>query len=254
MTGAHTHCDCKRESRPPGVLLHLLFFQREKVGETCPVKTREVDSHEIEKHLLKKAKKKERMETEERRYQKETLRKNSETSVGIDFCFEQDENNNDEDYVPRTDDFEEWTMEDVIEFFEEKLGKASTFVFQYLPEMKRKTKKNEMTIPNTARASLRCSVSPRATAMICSEFLKDLIVAGHVSEDKSYLACDRMKVERARKLAMIESERKISNITGIGYDGKKDKNTRAMITDLNGNRKLGKITEEHVSISIEPHI
>ena len=86
MTGAHTHCDCKRESRPPGVLLHLLFFQREKVGETCPVKTREVDSHEIEKHLLKKAKKKERMETEERRYQKETLRKNSETSVGIDFC------------------------------------------------------------------------------------------------------------------------------------------------------------------------
>ena len=203
----------------------------------------------------------ERKEMEARKHRneilrKETMRTESETAFDMDISFDEediDPNNNDTDYSARIDSYVKWTLENVRMFLEEKLGKASVYVLQYLPEMNTKPKKrNDMAIPNTARASLRCSVSPGASAMICSEFLKDLIAAGHLSEDMSYLACDRMKVERARKLVMKDSNGEIKGITGIGYDGRKDKHTRAMITDLNGNRKLGKITEEHVSISKEP--
>ena len=51
---------------------------------------------------------------------------------------------------------------------------------------------------------------------------------------------------------MRENEWGKQLIVGLGYDGRKDKNTRAIIKDMNGNEKLGKISEEHVSVSIEP--
>ena len=82
-------------------------------------------------------------------------------------------------------------------FLEDRLGNLSKYVFSYLPEYENKEKRNYMKIPNTAKASIRLSLSPNATAMICSEFLKDLITAGYLSADKKFLAVDRMKVERA---------------------------------------------------------
>ena len=50
---------------------------------------------------------------------------------------------------------------------------------------------------------------------------------------------------------MKENEGGKQVIVGLGYDGRKDKNARAIIKDMNGNEKLGKITEEHVSITFE---
>ena len=88
-----------------------------------------------------------------------------------------------------------------------------------------------MSVYNTARASLRWGVSPAAVATIASEFLKDLILAGHLSPDKSYLACDLSKLARARKDVIKESHDGIvtNKIVGMGYDGRKDKNARAMV-------------------------
>ena len=41
-------------------------------------------------------------------------------------------------------------------------------------------------------------------------------------------------------------------IVGISYDGRKDKHTRAMVTDSYGNTRLRMIKEEHISVTSEP--
>ena len=59
----------------------------------------------------------------------------------------------------------------------------------------------------------------------------------------SFLACDPSKVERARRVAMVEAiTEQDDKIIRLGYGGRKDKETRSMMTDLNGNIKLGKTT------------
>ena len=94
---------------------------------------------------------------------------------------------------------------------------------------------------------MRCGVSPSAAATIASEFLKDLIAAGHLDPDMAYLACDPSKLYRARKAAMEDAreqdleKHKEVKIVSIGYDGRKDKHTRALVEDTNGMVKLGMI-------------
>ena len=41
-------------------------------------------------------------------------------------------------------------------------------------------------------------------------------------------------------------------IKGFSYDGRKDKHTRAMVTDSWGNTKMRMVKEEHVSVCEEP--
>ena len=75
----------------------------------------------------------------------------------------------------------------------------------------------------------RCGVSPASAALIASAYLKDLIAAGHLHSDMSYLACDPKKLVRARKRAMSEATEESSDgqteIVGIGYvhHGRRDK-------------------------------
>ena len=94
-----------------------------------------------------------------------------------------------------------------------------------------------MRLVNTAKASLRYKLSPAAAATIASEFLKDLIAAGHLGSDKVYLACDPSKLVRARKTAMGKARQDDKEkhqgvkITGMGYNGRKDKQTRTMVAD-----------------------
>ena len=164
----------------------------------------------------------------------------TKTEIPMDYSAgEEDMNddNNDVNFIPTpSPSIREWTIEDVKKFLHHKIGRVSKYVFQYLPEYQIKPKKNFMSIPNTAKASLRCSISAHDTAMLCSEFLKDFINTGHLSEDMRYLACDSNKIERARKHVMVESSKNPQrNIVGIGYDGRKDKNRRALLTNINGN-------------------
>ena len=104
----------------------------------------------------------------------------------------------------------------------------------------------------------RYGVSPTAAAAIASEYLKDLITAGHLPPEKSYLACDRGKLVRARKGVMADSKEKDylnhegTKIVGLGYDGRRDPNTRAMVADSFGNQRMRMIKEEHESVSEEP--
>ena len=101
-------------------------------------------------------------------------------------------------------------------------------------------------------------MSPSAAATIASEFLKDLIAAGHLDPDMAYLACDPSKLYRARKAAMEDAreqdleKHKEAKIVGMGYDGRKDKHTRAMVEDSHGMVKMRMIKEEHISVTEEP--
>ena len=74
----------------------------------------------------------------------------------------------------------------------ERLGSLADLVGRYLGRSW--IKKNTMKIPNLAAASLRFDVSPAAAAACGTGMLKDLMNAGYISPDMSYLTCDPNKV------------------------------------------------------------
>jgi hypothetical protein len=92
---------------------------------------------------------------------------------------------------------------------------------------------------------------------VATGFLKDLISAGHLSEDKASLAVDSHKMKRAREKVMSaaseteDARAQEETIRAIGYDGRKDK-TRAMVPDSRGQLHPRMIKEEHISVTAEP--
>ena len=121
---------------------------------------------------------------------------------------------------------------------EEKLGDQAHLVTRYLDS--HRLRKNHMPVPNTAAESMRFDVSPAAGAAVATGYLKDLIAAGHLSKDLSYLTLDPNKLRRARQSVMA-----------IYFDGRKDK-TRAMLPDLCGRLHPKIVKEEHVSVTQGP--
>ena len=81
-----------------------------------------------------------------------------------------------------------------------------------------------------------------------------LIAGGHLSPDLAYLACDPAKVRWARQTAraMDEENHHGAKIAGLGYNERKDPNTRAMVSDSHGKLRLRLIKEEHVTVTEEP--
>ena len=138
----------------------------------------------------------------------------------------------------------------------QKLGELSYLVVQYLDRPR--PKRNMMPVINTAKASIRRGMSPADAATVASEFLKDLIAAGFLQPEMSYLACDPSKMERARKQVMAQAREvdqllySKQKIVGLSYDGRKDKNTRTMVSDSFGKERMRMIKEEHISVSDEP--
>ena len=136
----------------------------------------------------------------------------------------------------------------------QQLGEFAHLVVRYLDRPG--PKRNMMPVLNTARASLRYGISPAATAAVATEFLKDLIAVGHLAPEMAYLSCDPNKVVRARKAVMSQAREgechKESKILGIGYDGRKDAQTRAMVPDSYGKLRMRLIKEEHISVTEEP--
>ena len=109
-----------------------------------------------------------------------------------------------------------------------------------------------MHLRNTTRASLRCSVSAHDATMIYTVFSKDLIHAGHLGENMSYLACVTSKLRRVRKASMEEAVREQvkQKFIGLGFHGRKDKNAPIMMTDSNNNTKMGVVTEKSMSLPV----
>ena len=74
-------------------------------------------------------------------------------------------------------------------------------------------------------------VSPAAAAAVATGYLKDLIAAGHLSQEMSYLTLDPCKLRRARQEVMTSAQEQDTfiateeKITAISFDGRKD-NTR----------------------------
>ena len=121
--------------------------------------------------------------------------------------------------------------------FEEKLGDQAHLVTRYLDY--HGLRKNHMSVPNTAAESMRFDVTPAAGAAVATGYLKDLISAGHLSKDLSYLTLDPNKWRGARQSAMTRAQKedlekaRRERIKDIYFDGRKDK-TRAMLPDMRG--------------------
>ena len=144
----------------------------------------------------------------------------------------------------------------VYSLLNNRLGELAPSVLRYL-DKEPKIKRNTMSVLNMAQASLRYNVSPTATAAIGTAYLQDLIKAGHLPPNMSYLDIDPIKIVRARKVSMNKSREEDTEkegeekITGIYFDGRKDK-TRALIPDSFGKVHPRIVKEEHISVTVEP--
>ncbi|KAF0293073.1 hypothetical protein FJT64_009044 [Amphibalanus amphitrite] len=145
----------------------------------------------------------------------------------------------------------------VDRLLKDRLGHLAFLVIRYLD--RQRPRNNTMSIMNTARGSIRCGISAADAATVASEFLKDLIAAGHLAPEKAYLACDPSKMKRARKAAMMEARKldkgrlqEENRIIGMGYDGRKDSHTRTLVADDSGKVRMTMVKEEHVTVSEEP--
>ena len=103
----------------------------------------------------------------------------------------------------------------------------------------------------------RYQVSDRAAAALATGLLKDL---GFVSDSDQRLVVDRYKVKRERRKRQADRKRKrkeetLGGIKGLGFDGKKDKNTKVLDEiEVDGKMivKQAVKTEEHISFVEEP--
>ena len=71
---------------------------------------------------------------------------------------------------------------------------------------KEQCKRNQIPIPNTAKASLIYDISPTATAAIGTGYVKDLIQGGILNPEHYYLALDKCKVQMDRTDNMKDIE------------------------------------------------
>ena len=79
-----------------------------------------------------------------------------------------------------------------------------------------------------------------------------------MAPEMSYMACDPDKLARARKAAMNSSMEKdkdkyeTEKIFGIRYDGRRNKQIRAMVSNIRGKLKMRMWTKEHEYVTNEP--
>ena len=257
---AHIKCSCPREIKVPVMELRWLYGQQHKSGEKSDMMMYGVDI--VESHRQTKAAKRRVTETETKMNKKKKLQQQSEAELCQDevMCSIASASNAvkqvDDAFTPSTELMDDDLERLVTWLLKKKLGEFSHLVTQYLytPKLKR----NTMPVVYTAKASITYGVTPPLTAAIATEYLKDLIAAGILPPEMSYLACDRSKIQRARKHVMSQSrntQHEISTkeqICGISYDGRKDKHTRAMVSDSFGNIRMRMVKEEHISVSEEP--
>ena len=104
-----------------------------------------------------------------------------------------------------------------------------------------KSKKNFLDISTAAESSVRFGVSSAATAAIINGILSDLIKAGHISPELSYLCCDTNKVFSTKHKvltgATAEAEDRLGReeITGLFLDGRKDETVTIQREEETGN-------------------
>ena len=85
--------------------------------------------------------------------------------------------------------------DDLQELLDNSTGFEST-------KTKSQTARNYMPIENTVSAGVRYGLSATQTAAVATGFLKDLIDAGILGPEYSYLAIDKSKVMRAKAAVM----------------------------------------------------
>jgi hypothetical protein len=104
---------------------------------------------------------------------------------------------------------------------------------------------------NTAMACDRHAISDRAAAEIASAVLQDY---GIVNSDDCSQVIDRSKIRRQRKnyrdTVCAEAASFSTSVTGIYFDGRKDKTLTTEVVDGTSHRRI--TVEEHISLVQEP--
>ena len=216
LNQAHIKCSCPLDNKIPTLELRWLFSQRNKCGELSEMMMAGVDTVETKRQT--KAAKRKATEADgklnkKNKAEEEEIRFLEHQDLDIIMseqllCEEANVVRDDTDYEFKSTsklfkEEEEKLMKLVDRLLQQKLGDCSYLVTRYLNRPI--PKRNLMPVLNTAKASLRRGVSPAATADITTGFLKDLITAGILPPEMSYLACDPSKIERARKGAMLNA-------------------------------------------------
>ena len=115
--------------------------------------------------------------------------------------------------------------------------------------------RNSVEITNIASASLRYSVSQRATAAIASAAWID---AGFLNKDNSHLLIDKSKVKRAQENVMKKARNNFdsfinaNDIECIFFDGRKDLTQVMKVKDGSNKKHPTVLKEDHYTICMEP--
>ena len=176
---AHIKCVCPREQKLPEIELAFLKVQREKVGE---ISAYQMGSHDV-KETARQRKTLKRKTMEEERKERQ-LKKQREES-------EQESQQISDEIKGGTTEEEQETEDEGPSGISQSGVVASTSF------------RNDMSIDNTALASIRYDVSATATAAISTAALMDVGVIA--TEDTSRII-DRSKVARAKSRMMKEAQ------------------------------------------------
>ena len=260
---AHALCTCPKEWKVPVLDLLWLRSQREKFGEKGGMGMSSCDHKETKKQVNAAQNKAALALAEEKRDRKladtrsELREREDDQMEEIDQTIEMDEDDDMEIQPPSLTVKEKQEVRDLVAcLLKQRLGKLGNLVTRYLDG--HGSMRNYMPVLHTAAESMRFDVSPAAAAAVATGFLKDLIAAGHLSEQMDFLAMDPNKLRRARQSVMTRAKEKEEvrateeKIESIYFDGRKDK-TRAMVPDARGQLHPKIIKEEHVSVTWEPH-
>ena len=260
---AHIKCCCPLPNKIPKMELRWPYSQRQKRGEKSDMTMGGDDKEESRRQRAAAKRKAHETEAQEKRRKKQQeeeggLFELQEQSKVVEERGEEGEGTDEEFSPPVQEKKRDQEAQKLVDrMLKDRLGDLAHLVVRYLDRPR--LRNNTMSVIHTARGSLRCGISAAAAATVASEFLKDLIAAGHLAPEMAYLACDPSKMKRARKVAIAEAtkldkEKQAdgNRIIGMGYDGRKDSHTRAMMADSSGKMRMRIVKEEHVTISEEP--
>ena len=220
---AHVSCSCPKERKIPFMELAFLLAQRQKTGELSQQQIAGADRKETKRQesIMKRKLVEERKKEAEKKRQQEEEQSQSGSLEEMEAEMPED---------PST----------------QAVDNASS------------SRRNTVSIPNTALASIRFGASARATAVIASSYVIDLMESGEISKEKSYLMVDANKVLRAKDYVMRtqqahdDARSQEGAVICIFFDGRKD-DTKVMRYNEETRRCYpGVIREEHYAVTSEP--
>ena len=231
VNGAHSDCRCPKTQKIPPAELKFIASQRMKMGERGSMLMMHKDTAATRRHVARMA-----------RQDANRAREQTHVAGGSKAMSEQVR----VEQIPEAMD--EASSCEIESSVEQSVSDDS-------PVEPSTSTRNMLNIPHTALAAIRFNLSDYGTAAVASGYLHDLIQAGVVSKEMTFLAVDRMKVARAKSSLMDDLRKEATRVEGglqcVLFDSRVD-NTKTLDYDEETRTNHPRVEKEnHYSLADE---